>query len=189
MDGERAPGSDAPVSDSIEDLVKTICTTNCTWSLTKMMTTNLVEKLGGKSDKRTRSFPTAHQMASKSGSFFEKEIRSGYRGPYLLELAESVASGKFDPESWLESELTTDELRKEMKKIKGVGNYAAENLLKLIGRYDGLALDSFLRSGFYTHHNRGKRCSDKKIERFYSDFGKWKGLVIWFDIVRLESKD
>ena len=31
-------------------------------------------------------------------------------------------------------------MKKEIKKIKGVGDYAAENLLKLLGRYDGLAL-------------------------------------------------
>src|SRR4051794_24987190 len=29
-----------------EDLVKTICTTNCSWALTKKMVGNLVEKLG-----------------------------------------------------------------------------------------------------------------------------------------------
>jgi 3-methyladenine DNA glycosylase/8-oxoguanine DNA glycosylase len=29
-----------------EDLVKTMCTTNCSWGLTKNMVTNLVEKLG-----------------------------------------------------------------------------------------------------------------------------------------------
>ena len=31
-----------------EDLVKTICTTNCSWALTKKMTANIVEKLGQK---------------------------------------------------------------------------------------------------------------------------------------------
>ena len=69
-----------------------------------------------------------------------------------------------------------------MKRVKGVGDYAAENLLKLVGRYDGLALDSFLRSQFYKKHNREKVCADKKIEDFYKKFGNWRGLAIWCDM-------
>jgi len=66
--------------------------------------------------------------------------------------------------------------------VKGCGDYAAENLLKLLGRYDGLALDSWLRSQFYKKHNREKVCPDKKIERHYTKFGDWKGLAIWCDM-------
>ncbi len=46
-----------------EDLVKTICTTNCSWALTKKMTTNLVEKIGTDRQDGKRAFPTAAQMA------------------------------------------------------------------------------------------------------------------------------
>ena len=69
-----------------------------------------------------------------------------------------------------------------MKKVKGVGDYAAENLLKLVGRYDGLALDSWLRSQFYKNHNNEKKCTDLEIEKYYKKFGKWRGLVIWCDM-------
>ncbi|MBK9162731.1 MAG: hypothetical protein IPM21_02230 [Acidobacteria bacterium] len=37
-------------------------------------------------------------------------------------------------------------MKKELLKVKGIGTYAAEHLLKLLGRYDGLALDSWLRA-------------------------------------------
>ncbi len=165
-----------------EDLVKTICTTNCSWALTKNMVTNLVQKLGEENNKGGKSFPTAEAMANVDVDFYKEEIRAGYRSEYFVELAESVAIGKVKPEEWSKTDLPTPELKKEMKKIKGVGNYAAENLLKLIGRYDGLALDSFLRSEFYKKHNNGKTCTDKKIEKFYERFGDWKGLVMWFDM-------
>ena len=69
-----------------------------------------------------------------------------------------------------------------MKRVKGVGDYAADNLLKLLGRYDGLALDSWLSSGFYKKHNDNTVCSDKNIEAHYERFGKWRGLVIWCDM-------
>ncbi len=165
-----------------EDLVKTVCTTNCSWGLTKKMVSNLVEKLGAAGPNGKRAFPTPGAMASVSESFYRDEIKAGYRAPYFAELAEAVASGKVDPESWLRSELPTPELKKEIKSIKGVGDYAAENLLKLLGRYDGLALDSWLRAQFYKKHNREKACPDKKIERHYRKFGEWKGLAIWCDM-------
>lgn len=165
-----------------EDLVKTICTTNCSWALTKNMTANLVQKLGSPDAGGNRAFPTAEQMANVSEDFYKSEIRAGYRAAFFVELAEKAASGEINPESWLDPELPTAELKKQMKQIKGVGNYAAENLLKLVGRYDGLALDSWLRAKFYEKHNGGEICSDKKIEEFYQPFGDWRGLTIWCDM-------
>ena len=165
-----------------EDLVKTICTTNCSWGLTKVMVTNLVEKLGAPADKRKNAFPTPEAMAGVPEQFYRDEIRAGYRSPYFVELAEAVASGKLDPQNWLLTDLSTADLKKEMKKVKGVGDYAAENLLKLVGRYDGLALDSWLRSQFYKKYNGEKKCKDSKIERHYKKFGEWRGLVIWCDM-------
>ena len=166
-----------------EDLVKTICTTNCSWSLTRKMVSNLVEKLGEEAADGQRAFPTPTAMAAVNSEFYRDEVRAGYRSPYFAELAEAVASGKLDPQSWLESDLPTPDLKKQIKQIKGVGDYAADNLLKLLGRYDGgLALDSWVRSQFYKKHNRGKVCDDKRIVRFYEKFGRWKGLAAWCDV-------
>ena len=165
-----------------EDLVKTLCTTNCSWSLTKSMVTKLVEKLGDPAIGGGHAFPTPEALASKSEKFYRDEIKAGYRSPYFVELANAVASGELDPESWLTSDLPTTELKKEIKKIKGVGDYAADNLLKLLGRYDGLALDSWLRSQFYKKHNCERTCADKKIERHYKKYGEWRGLAIWCDM-------
>ena len=95
-----------------------------------------------------------------------------------------VASGELDVESWLASELPTDRLKREMKRVKGVGDYAAENLLKLVGRYDVLALDSWVRGKFAKVRGRGRACDDKKIARFYSRFREWRGLALWCDMTR-----
>jgi 3-methyladenine DNA glycosylase/8-oxoguanine DNA glycosylase len=123
-------------------------------------------------------------MAEMPAEFFRDRIRSGYRAPYLAELSQRVASGSLDVEAWLTSELPLNELIKEMKSVKGVGNYAAENLLKLIGRYDGLALDSWTRAQFARLRNQGRAASDKKILRFYSRFNSWRGLALWCDLTR-----
>jgi 3-methyladenine DNA glycosylase/8-oxoguanine DNA glycosylase len=167
-----------------EDLVKMICTTNCSWALTEKMVSGLVNELGRESADGRKSFPTAAAMAEKPEGFFRDQIRSGYRAPYFAELAQRVASGALNVEAWMTSELPLNELIKEMKSVKGVGNYAAENLLKLIGRYDGLALDSWTRAQFARLRNKGRVASDKKISRFYSRFNSWRGLALWCDMTR-----
>ena len=167
-----------------EDLVKMICTTNCSWALTVKMVTGLVENLGQESDDGRKTFPTAEVMAAKPLQFFVDEVRAGYRAAYLKELAERVASRELDVEQWLQSPHTTPELIKELKGIKGVGNYAAENLLKLLGRYDGLALDSWTRARFYEIRNSGRKANDKKIARYYDRFNEWRGLALWCDVTR-----
>jgi len=167
-----------------EDLVKTLCTTNCSWALTSKMVAALVGALGAKTEDGRGSFPTPESMASVDETFYREEVRAGYRAPYLKELAERVASGTLDVESWLESDLPTPALNREIRGVKGVGQYSAENLLRLVGRYDGLALDSWVRAEFAKKHNGGRKASDKKIARSYKRFGEWSGLAFWCDMTR-----
>ena len=166
-----------------EDLVKTICTTNCSWALTKKMVAGLVT-LGEADAGGNRTFPTPQVLATQSLEFFRETVRAGYRAAYLKELAEKVASGTLDLDGWHSSPLPADKLKREMKRIKGVGDYAAEHLMKLIGRYDGLTLDSWVRGEFYALHNGGVTCEDKVIAAYYERFGTWRGLALWCDVTR-----
>src|SRR5258708_8618987 len=165
-----------------EDLVKMICTTNCSWAATEKMVSALVNELGCESHDGRKACPTAATMARRPEKFFRDKIRAGYRSSYLRELAPRVASGALDVGSWLTSDLPTKDLMNEIKSVKGAGNYAAENLLKLIGRYDGLALDSWTRAQFARARNNGRVASDKKIARFYARFDSWRGLALWCDM-------
>jgi N-glycosylase/DNA lyase len=167
-----------------EDLVKMICTTNCSWSLTLKMVNGLVENLGRETEDGRRAFPTPQVMASMPPKFFVDKVRAGYRAPYLKELAERVASGELNVEQWLTTDLPTRDLVKQIKSVKGAGDYAAENLLRLLGRYDGLALDSWTRAKFFQVRNNGRKASDKKIARYYSRFNEWRGLALWCDVTR-----
>src|SRR6266850_3209217 len=167
-----------------EDLVKMICTTNCSWALTEKMVTGLVRNLGRESNDGRHTFPTAEAMALMPVKFYVNEVRAGYRAPYLKELADRVASKELNVGEWLTSALPTADLVKQIKSVKGAGDYAAENLLKLLGRYDGLALDSWTRAKFFQVRNNGRKASDKKIARFYSRFKEWRGLALWCDMTR-----
>lgn len=182
--GEQGAGRMLRSPTVFEDLVKMICTTNCSWALTQKMVTGLVTRLGRETNDGRKSFPPATTMAGMPLKFFVEEVRAGYRAPYLKELSERVASGELNVEQWLSSDLPTKDLVKEIKGVKGAGDYAAENLLKLLGRYDGLALDSWTRARFYELRNNGRKANDKKIARFYSRFNEWRGLALWCDVTR-----
>lgn len=167
-----------------EDAVKMICTTNCTWALTRMMVTNLVQLTGRTTDTGLCGFPEPSAVASLTERELRKVVKAGYRAPYLLELAQRVADGSLDIEGWRTSSLSTDALLKEMRTVKGIGPYAAENLLRLVGRYDRLGLDSWVRGQFSKLHTRGRKVKDSTIERYYRSFGEWRGLFFWLEMTR-----
>ncbi len=167
-----------------EDVVKMICTTNCSWALTEIMVGELVRKLGTHVHGEVYSFPTPEVIAACSESFLRKEIRCGYRAPYLLELSRKIASGKLAVEEWRTSSVPTEELFMQVRSVKGVGPYAAGNILKLLGRYDYLGLDSWCRGKFYELFKKGRKVKDSTIEKYYAPFGKWRGLFLWMDITK-----
>ncbi len=165
-----------------EDVVKMICTTNCSWSLTEAMVQNFTTVLGQRFEEGKYSFPTPEVIAGKTDAFLRRNIRSGYRSPYLLELAERVSSGRLDVESWRSSPVSTEELFKTVRSVKGMGDYAAGNILKLLGRYDYLGLDSWVRGKFYDLHANGRKVKDATIEKHYAPLGKFRGLFFWLEM-------
>jgi 3-methyladenine DNA glycosylase/8-oxoguanine DNA glycosylase len=167
-----------------EDVVKMICTTNCTWALTKIMVGNLVGHFGKHFNSTLHAFPAPEAIAASSEKYLRQEIKAGYRSPYLIELAERVASGHLDLESWRKTNLTTGELFNQMREVKGIGPYAAGNLMKLVGHYDYLGLDSWVRAQYYKLHRNGRRVKDSTIEKHYERYGKWRGLFFWLEMTR-----
>jgi 3-methyladenine DNA glycosylase/8-oxoguanine DNA glycosylase len=167
-----------------EDVIKMICTTNCTWALTTVIVRNLVEVFGVRFDDSVRAFPTPEAIARSNESILRGTIKAGYRAPYLLEFARAAASGRINPESWRTSQGEADDLYRQILTVKGVGPYAAQNLMKLLGRYDYLALDSWVREKYAELHHRGRRVKDSAIERYYASFGQWRGLFFWLEMTR-----
>ncbi len=170
-----------------EDMVKMLCTTNCTWRLTQIMTENLTLKLGSakrlKSNKEiSYSFPQPADIANQTEDFLRNEIKMGYRAPYLLEFSQAIVNGKMNLEEFEDNSIETGDLYKRIRNIKGFGDYAVSNLLKLLGRYDYLGADSWSRQKFFYKHKKGRSVSDKKIHSHYEKFGKWAGLFFWMDV-------
>lgn len=167
-----------------EDVVKTLLTTNTTWDVTKIMCKRLVS-IGEEFSEGINCFPTPIEIASMDINILNEKIRIGYRGEYLLNLANSICDKGIDLESWRNKDVSTMDLYKQIKSIKGFGDYAAGSILKLLGRFDKIGIDTACRSVFKERYSNGQQISDKNIQDYYNKFGQWQGLVSWFDIMQV----
>lgn len=179
---EKAYGRILRSATLFEDIVKTILTTNTVWRSTVRMNRLLVEQYGEPlpDDFHRLAFPTPERLVEVGPEVLRSSTGMGYRAPYVWELALKVASGDLDLEGLKSSSLPTPELRKELMRIKGVGSYAAGNLLMLLGRYDFIPVDSWaLKLVSYEWH-AGKPVKPKDVEVAFADWGEFKGLAYWF---------
>ncbi|MGH9293656.1 MAG: hypothetical protein ACRDZ6_12950 [Acidimicrobiales bacterium] len=161
-----------------EDVVKTICTTNCSWSATIRMTNALVDTLGMPSSDGRRAFATPAAMAAAGNDFYIQVARAGYRGDYLLRIATDVAEGRLDLEQLRDPELDDAEVERRLLALPGVGPYAAAHImLTSLGRYRRLILDSWTRP---TYANIvGRLTSDLAIERRFRRYRQYASLAFW----------
>jgi 3-methyladenine DNA glycosylase/8-oxoguanine DNA glycosylase len=98
----------------------------------------------------------------------------------VLALARAVASGDLDLEALKSANLETAELRRRLLALKGVGEYAAANLLMLLERYDFLPVDSWALKLVSHEWHDGEPVSRAEVEAAFAHWGQWKGLAYWF---------
>jgi len=170
-----------------EDVVKTICTTNCTWSATERMVGALVAELGEESAGGLgRAFPTPAAMASALEAFYRDVVRAGYRGAYLRTLAADVAAGAVDLEQLRTAsadDLPDEDVAARLLALPGIGPYAAAHVMMLLGRHSRLILDSWTRPK-YARLNGGRKAGDRQIERRFKRYGPYAGLAFWLFLTR-----
>lgn len=165
-----------------EDVIKTILTTNTQWGGTKRMTAALVEQFGAlllSADGR-RAFPTPAALAASDVETLRTQTRLGYRAPYVLDIAQRAAAGDLDLEQLKTSDLPTPELRKYLLSLKGIGPYAAANLLMLLGRYDHIPIDSWALACVSKEWHGGAPVTPADVEAAFARWEGYKGLAYWF---------
>lgn len=179
---ERQAGRVLRSPTLFEDVIRTLLTTNTLWKHTLRMCRELTTRHGEPlpCEPEQHAFPTPERLAQMDETTLREECRMGYRAPYVSELAQKVASGELELEALKASSLTTAELRKELLGIKGVGGYAAANLLMLLGRYDYVPVDSWALKVVSNEFFGGEKVTPKQVLSTFERWGKWQGLAYWF---------
>lgn len=166
-----------------EDVVKTICTTNCSWSATIRMTEAIVTELGAAAPDRRHAFPGPEAMAAAGVDFYRQTARAGYRGAYLHRLAVDVAEGRLDLERLMDPSIPDTEVERRLLALPGVGPYAAAHvMLTALGRYRRPILDSWTRPTYAKL--TGRPADDQAIERRFRRYGAYTGLAFWMLLTR-----
>ncbi|MCC6670384.1 MAG: Fe-S cluster assembly protein HesB [Planctomycetes bacterium] len=165
-----------------EDLLKILFTTNCSWAATRKMVQRTVDLLGPRSPGGRAAFPDAATCAAQPPAFWREQVRAGYRSAHVTALAERFASSRHAEAHFCDPDLDTAELRRRLLALPGFGPYAAGQALRLLGRHQDLALDSWCRGKLARMQGRRRPPSDAAVERAYRGFAPWQGLALWMDL-------
>ena len=178
---QRAQGRILRSPTLFEDVIKTVLTTNTLWGATIRMNNNLVAQFGSPllADPPRRAFPSPARLAETNEETLRTQTRLGYRAPYILELARELSSGELDLEALKTAGLPTPDLRKRLLAIKGIGDYAAANLLMLLGHYDFVPVDSWALKMVSQEWYGGESVGRAEVEAAFEPWGAYKGLAYW----------
>src|SRR5690606_3134922 len=108
-------------------------------------------------------------------------VRLGYRAPFVQRLARDVADGRLDLAELEQHDGPSDDLYRRLRRIHGIGDYAAGNLCMLLGRYDRLAIDTELIRFLRERHPR-RRFTPAAVRRYYAAWSPYQFLAYWYEL-------
>ena len=159
------------------DLFETVCSfiisANNNIKRIKLILSRLCERVGNSLDGTDFAFPSPEQFLTLDEEFF-KSIGAGYRAKYLAELGQNFLDfQKIDV-----SGLSTEELRKQLVKIKGVGPKVADCIMLFaFNRYDVFPVDVWSERIYIEHFNGTKKDRKKIAEDLVLRFGNLAGFA------------
>jgi len=155
--------------DLFEDMVKTITGCNVTWRNTMTMNRRLVEHVGA------GGWPTPAMVSDFGSERLKNKCKVGYRAERIVRLAEAFLDGSIDPDWYEDPARTSDELFHAVKALYGFGEYAANNMLQLLGRYDRLPIDTETYRHFcLTQHIKRPQDPTKLHRRIERHYGRYQ---------------
>ena len=163
-----------------EDLVKTLFSVNTTWRQTVAMTQNLVDRFGDRQEELPPAFPTPEAVALADPADVQLTCRVGYRAEPLVRLARDLAEGRVDLEALKDPAVPTEEVERRLLSLRGIGPYAAANVLMLLGRYDHLPVDSWFRETVRNGWFDAQAVPDRELVAAFDRFRPYRTLVYRF---------
>ncbi len=163
-----------------EDFVRVLATTNITWIQTKRLVALIVNNWGAQhpTNPDWRAFPPPKVIAQTSEADL-KAIGLGYRAAYLLANAQLIAGGGFDLEALQHSPLSDKEVRAHLLRLRGIGDYAANTLMLLLGRYSGVPVDTEARAAVSRTFFDGQKVTDKQVKETLAVYQPYAALALY----------
>ena len=153
------------------DVIKTLCTTNCSWALTRHMVEAPGEATSRHRPRPARrgragadaSFPGPEMMADASARVSTGDVvHAGYR--VLLPACAERARPGWEPSTFEvlgcagPAGLSDDDVAERLGALPGIGPYAVAHIMMLIGRYSRPTLDSWTRPTYARLRGRPLGC-------------------------------
>ena len=165
-----------------EDMVKTITNCNMKWSGTVEMNAKLCRHVG-----RDGAFPTPDQINQVGSDFLKDNCRVGYRDKYIWGLANDVVEGRIDLRELESVNNTRKDIEKRLLKIKGIGPFASNNILQLMGYFNVHPYDTetvrLWKEEFGASKSATKTEVFKKAKSHYAQYDeKYSFIAYWFDL-------
>jgi 3-methyladenine DNA glycosylase/8-oxoguanine DNA glycosylase len=165
-----------------EDMIKTITNCNMKWSGTVEMNAKLCRHVG-----RDGAFPTPDQINEVGSDFLKENCRVGYRDKYIWGLANDIVEGRIDLQELESVANTRVDVEKRLLKIKGVGPFASNNILQLMGYFNVHPYDTetvrLWKDEFGAPNSATKTEVFKKAKSHYAQYDeKYSFIAYWFDL-------
>ena len=170
-----------------EDVCKTITNCNMQWGGTVDMNAKLCKYVG-----KHGAFPTPLEMYNAGADFLKEHCRVGYRSNYLWNLAREIVEENLD----LETDLGTTpngsftferkEVQARLLKLKGIGPFAANNILQLMGYFDSHPYDTetvrLWKEDFGAPKSWTKKEIFPKAKTHYAPYAPFEFTAYWYDL-------
>lgn len=126
-------------------------------------------------------YPTPAILAEIPVETFRSFGMTNRKGEYIREISQAIASEELNIEHF-RNYTDTDEIIREMIKIRGIGKWTAElTILRGIHRLDSFPADDVgTRRIIAKYYHAGKRMTADDARRFAEAWGQWKGLAAYY---------
>ena len=175
-----APGIRILNQDFFECLISFIISQNNRIPMIKKVVSNISQKygkfIGNLNGVDYYSFPEPEALSTAAEAEL-MECKTGFRAKYIIDAVEKVISGDINPEKF--SSMSTDEVRSELMKIKGVGPKVADCVMLFsLGRSDAFPTDVWVKRVMSYFYFNGEDTPVKVIHKSaYDKFGIYAGFA------------
>ncbi len=177
---EYAPGIRIINQEFFPCLISFIISQNNRIPMIKKVVYNISEKYGSYictiNGENYYSFPEAEKLLEKTHEDF-KECKAGFRGKYIVDAVNKFVNGGLSSRNF--DELTTEQLRKELMDINGVGPKVADCVMLFsLKRSDAFPTDVWVKRVMSYFYFDQQDTPIKKIHEFANEkFGEYSGFA------------